>query len=154
MTTVTAPVSQPQALLTFNPTARLDELWAEREARIAAERTRDLLPLDGATRRASLDVVTDADGGMGHVNGVFFIVNVEGETLAVGLDDVEDFVEHYGLPATHEHAAQVWERICDEPVAEEAIEQAIADWIEECRENDFNEPDEPDCMADWGGRDY
>jgi hypothetical protein len=102
-----------------------------------AEMHRDLLPLNGAERRASLNLVTGpiGDRPTGHVWGIWFSCDLdrEGEFDSyhdIGLDDVEDFVARFGGPATHARAAAILHDSNDNEV-HAAIDDAIYGWVPE-----------------------
>lgn len=134
MTTVTNHPNQTQQL--------------NRAQRIAAELNRELSGLTGKEQRASLDIVADYSGdcALGNWHGVFFAVEYHrGEPQvieeSVALDDVDDFVAHHGLPATHQRARDLFD-LGNCTGGDRAIDDALDGW----------EP-EPDC-DDGGDGDY
>lgn len=144
MTTTTAAPAPAQPF-TWTPSAEFLALSErrnrERQAEFNREWTRELSGLSGAEQRASLDVVMTATGDLAYGNwcGIHFQCDNDGIVDGgFGVDDVDAFVAEFGLPATHERAAEIVERM---PAGlEEAVEEALADWEQE----DPRCGDEPD----------
>lgn len=110
------------------------DAWVrERQARYEAELHRELSGLTGKEQRASLDIVSDCSGdyATGNWHGVFFACDHDGVVEdSVALDDVDDFVAHHGLPATHARARDLFAcGNCDG--GDDAVEKALDGWEQE-----------------------
>lgn len=117
-----------------------EERDAARAAASAAEAYRDLLPLSWEDRRASLNRFllhssASHNHPSTHWHGIHLVIDEESEgteLLDAGLDDVEEFVELHGEPATHARAKAYAEAEFNLGTSTivHAVGDAYADWCE------------------------
>jgi len=105
------------------------------------EADRDLLPLSGAEQRASLEALLQGSAADRHPiawwHGVLLVIDERRSDtlLAAALDDVDDFVDQHGEPATHARARAVAEAAIDRWDAEisRAMDDGYDEWCDMMR---------------------
>ncbi len=105
------------------------------------EADRDLLPLSGAEQRASLEALLQGSAAdrlpIAHWHGVLLVIDeLRSDTLlAAALDDVQDFFDQHGEPATHARARAVAEAAIDRRDAEisRAMDDGYDEWCDMMR---------------------
>lgn len=105
------------------------------------EAERDLLPLSGAEQRASLEALLQGSASdrhpIAHWHGVMLVIDeLRSDTLlTAALDDVQDFVDQHGEPATHARARAVAEAAIDSRNAEirSAMDNGYDEWCDMMR---------------------